>query len=196
MFFCRNRQRIPLGAALALLPLVLASLPKVVQAQQLVEYAVKFVCGVPGIEAQREAVKPGNYATAINIHNPNPDPAAPPVVFAKKAVQAFPQGFDQHPPSDPKTEQLRSDFALEVDCQNISDLLGGPPPPAFMKGFLVIMSPAELDVVAVYTAEPPVSPADGVPHGIALEVVPVPPRFIRPGAPQPPATSKSAPTKK
>src|ERR1700730_16821119 len=50
------------------------------------EYAAKFVCGVPGAEAQREAVKPGNYATAINIHNPNQLSSTPAIQFTKHAV--------------------------------------------------------------------------------------------------------------
>lgn len=190
MFHLRDGKRLGLRAAMAVLPLGLVSVPSFAQTQ--FEYAVKFVCGVPTIEAQREAVKPGNYATAINIHNPNPNPAAPPVIFGKKAVQAFPQGMPPRPPSNIVSEQLRPDFALEVDCQNISDLLGGPPPPAFMKGFVVIFSPSELDVVSVYTAEPPLA-SDGVPHGIALEVLTVVPRVVPiPGSPTATSSSKSS----
>lgn len=54
------------------------------------------------------------YATAINIHNPNTDPAASPVVFVKKAVRARPQGFEPIPPSALVQETVRSNFAVEV----------------------------------------------------------------------------------
>lgn len=187
----RNGKRIARGMVFALLPLALTYLPTSAQAQaQMVEYAAKFVCGVPQIEARREAVKPGNYATAINIHNPNPDPTQT-IQFQKKAVQARPQGSDKLPPSLPQPEMLPSDFALEVDCQNIRDLLGAPPSPAFIKGFVVILSPSELDVVGVYTAEPPVPATGGQINGIALEVVPIAPRFLTTGMPQPGAPKLS-----
>ena len=182
--FPRNGKRIGLRTALALLPLLLASFPRLAQAQQL-QYAVKFMCGIPGVEADREAVKSGNYATAINIHNPSTTG----IDLRKKAVQALPQGVPPVPPSPFKGDTLGPDGALEVDCANIRDLLQLPPPVApFIKGFLVILSPRELDVWGVYTAEqPPPTPGGG----IALEIVgPVPPRQVLPGSvPLPAATN-------
>ncbi len=130
--------------------------------QPVLQYAVKFVCGIPGLEAEREAVKPGNYATAINLHNP----VAGPLRFRKKAVRALPQGFEPIPPSPFTDESIGPDFALEVDCQNIRELLSGPPAPEFITGFLVLEIPfGDLDVWAVYTAQPP-----GSTGGMTLDV--------------------------
>jgi hypothetical protein len=187
MQFSRNAKKLAIQMALSLLLLVLAPLPG---QSQFVQYTAKFMCGVPVLEARREAVKPGNYATAINIHNPDPVSEVP---FEKKAVLAMPQGFDRRPPSPFKQEiPLQPDFAMEVDCQNIRDLLGGPPAPTFITGFVVMVVPgsSELDVVGVYSAEPPVPATGGTPNGIGLEVLPIAPRFM---TGPPPAVNKVAP---
>ena len=135
-------------------------------------YPVKFVCGsIPGEhfdipdgstafepnmqKASREPpVKPGNYATAINIYNYQNDD----VKFTKKAVIARPQGKPLGPISGVITESLGPGQALEVDCPNIASLfeLGGQVVPDFIKGFVEIAvdNPRDqLEVVAVYTAE-------------------------------------------
>jgi hypothetical protein len=143
---------------------------------------------------KREGVKPGNYATAINIHNPNIFANQPPISFLKKAVLSSPEGVTPIPPSTLKRDMLNTDFAEELDCQTIRDLLGAkaPPAPAFIEGFVVIIVPPtpattppthELDVVGVYSSEPPpvTAPVPQI-HGIALEVVPIAPRFITPPA--------------
>lgn len=168
MFFLRDRKKVLLLAALTFTLVVLTSIPTL--AQQQVQYAAKFLCGVPGIEAEREAVKPGNYATAINVHNPLLTAG---VEFRKKAVRALPQGFEPIPPSQFRPEGIGPNFALEIDCQNIRDLLGGPPAPEFIKGFLVILSPIELDVVAVYTGQPP-----GQTGGMTMDVETIQPRRL------------------
>ena len=147
-----------------------------------IEYAAKFVCGIPGSEAQREAVKPGNYATAINIHNSNQLTTTAPINFTKHAILALPEGQNPIPPSRAVSESFPSDFAMEVDCQNIRDILGpiAPPPPAFIKGVLVLLTPppAALDVIGVYSAEAPPKAPDGVPTGMGLEILPILPRTI------------------
>jgi hypothetical protein len=159
---------------------VIATASPSTAATSFTEYAAKFVCGVPGLEAQREAVKPGNYATAINIHNPNQLATTPPINFTKHAVLALSEGTTPRPPFPPVTESLPSDFAMEVDCRNIWDLLKVSPDSPFVKGFLVILAPAgtSLDVVGVYSAEPPPSSAGGPPAGMGLEVLPITPRTI------------------
>jgi len=104
----------------------------------------------------------GLYATAINVHNPAlpkpPDDGT--VVFAKKVAIALPWQ-KSGPVSHFEKAILKANHAFEIDCEEIaaiflSSVPGGtstPPPfPVFLKGFLVIMSPAELDVTAVYTA--------------------------------------------
>lgn len=180
--------RLPLtGFAAALLFVVLAPSFLLAQVEQknapatttFLEYAVKFVCGIPTMEAQREAVKPGNYATAVNIHNPNQLTNTPPIQFTKHAVRAFPEDFTPKPPGPLVGEMLLSDFAMEVDCQNIRDLLHLPHDTTFLKGFLVILEPSTftpLDVVGVYSSEPP--PGQTGIGGMGLEILPITPKTV------------------
>jgi hypothetical protein len=107
------------------------------------EYAVKFVCGKPVLPV----VAPGEYFTAINVHNPSPQP----VSFRKKIAVALP-GEKPGRISRFFQAQLKSDEALEIDCQ---DILRHADETGFLKGFVVIETPLELDVVAVYTAGHP-----------------------------------------
>lgn len=112
-------------------------------------YAVKFICGVstpvkgqpdPGVVAH------GAYYTAINAHNPGKEG----VEFTKKFAIALP-GEKAGRISPYFLAALKADEALEIDCPDILKHLdaGG-----FVKGFAVIQSKLELDVVAVYTAAP------------------------------------------
>ena len=101
------------------------------------------------------------------MHNPNLGlPRAPgddgTVVFAKKVAFALPWQ-KAGPVSQFERAILKANHAFEIDCEEIaatymdsvSRNTGTPPPfPEFLKGFLVIMSPSELDVTAVYTARP------------------------------------------
>jgi len=129
----------------------------------LLVYAAKFICGVwsepsPAVEGP---VEPGSYATAINVHNPNPSEG---VSFAKKAVLLFSanekeEGFEvPKPPSGRREANLGPDYGMEIDARDIrQELLSGQPVPAplFIKGWVVIESPLPLDVVAVYTVRAP-----------------------------------------
>ena len=108
------------------------------------EYAVKFICG----RSDGEILAPGVYYTAINVHNPTNTA----ISFRKKFAVAWPS---ERP--GPKTDfigtELGPDLALEIDCPDIvrhlrAAHIDGP----FFKGFAVIQSKVELDVVAVYTA--------------------------------------------
>lgn len=131
-------------------------------------YAVKFLCGnfLPkppknppdGVEWP---VKPGNYFTAINVHNPN----GIPISFKKKAVLLYradqpPKPESPMPPRDLFGAELKPDYGFEIDCSDIrSKLLGGTAPaPIFIKGWVVIevmgtvADPLQLDVTAVYTS--------------------------------------------
>jgi len=130
------------------------------------EYAVKFVCGSP----QVPVVAPGDYFTAINVHNPSPQQ----VVFRKKIAVALP-GEKAGRVSRFFEAQLKSDEALEIDCQ---DILQHADQKGFLKGFVVIQSPFELDVVAVYTA--------GHPLVETMEVERVEPRSMATVKPVPP----------
>lgn len=105
-----------------------------------VQHAVVFVCGKPdeGIAA------PGAYSTAINVHNPTEVAVA----FRKKFAVGLPEQR-----SGRITEfipgRLGPDAAMEIDCPEIMKRTDTPD---FVKGFAVIESDVELDVVAVYTA--------------------------------------------
>lgn len=114
------------------------------------QYAVKVVCGeVVSLDNVPTPVAPGRYWTAINIHNPtkcqdahfrwkvavaNPGEAGPVTAFSRLVT-------------------LRPDEALEIDCPQVMRALAQPPP-RFVKGYAVLESDIELDVVAVYTGTP------------------------------------------
>ena len=147
------------------------STPQPVQAQGIFSYAVKFVCGFnrsnlgiladgSGAVGGENVVKIGNYATDINIFNPNND-----IEIKKKAVVLVKDGF----PVGREPEVVVPDASQQTsiglphcgatydDCNEILRLAGSPPAagtlPGLFVGFLVIQSEVELDVTAVYTAE-------------------------------------------
>lgn len=107
--------------------------------QVVYEYTAKVICG----ESDGRVLARGQYRTAVNIHNPNVFP----VVFRKKVAVAYPW-CETGPVSDRSRCELGPDAATEIDCEEIREITGQD----FVKGFVVIQSLAELDVVAVYTA--------------------------------------------
>jgi hypothetical protein len=130
------------------------------------EYAAKFVCGkTTGAE-----VAPGSYFTAINVHNP----ATRAITFRKKIAIAGPRETP-----GPVTElfdvRLGPDEALEIDCPDIRE--HARVDAEFLKGFVVLQSDVELDVVGVYSA----APVEG--EITALHMERVPPRRSNGGLP-------------
>lgn len=129
------------------------------------QYAVKFVCGDSG-ENPLQVVK-GTYASAVNVHNPSLSQG---VGFIKKVAIAF---SEQRPgPISPWFRaSLEPDQAFEIDCPDIRKIVASTPTPvplpAFLKGFVVILTPMPLDVTAVYTARP----TDGQVSTMNIEVV-------------------------
>jgi CARDB protein len=128
--------------ARALFSCLLAALPTVAAAQEPTgfEYVVKFVCG----EGDARVVAKGQYYTAINVHNPNEGKLA----FKKKFAIALPSEKAGRVTKFFEAA-LGPDEAFEVDCPDIfqhTEMKG------WVKGFAVIESERELDVVAVYTA--------------------------------------------
>ena len=105
------------------------------------QYAVKFVCG----KSDAGIVAPGQYFTAINVHNPNERG----IRFRKKFAVALPEE-QPGPVSKFFNAKLGPDEAFEIDCPDIFRRTNGKE--GFLKGFAVIESALELDVVAVYTA--------------------------------------------
>jgi hypothetical protein len=172
------------SAAAAAIVLILGSVSALAQTQRrLVEYSAKFLCGDARVEpgSAGAAVRPGNYETSINIHNPQlPIAPLPSVTFVKKVVLALPEGEQPVPPSQFRVDRLQADFAEQVDCKIIRDMLGPPNNTRpFIEGFVVLITldappaiPHELDVVGVYTVTTPPQ------LSISLEMVPVTPRFL------------------
>jgi hypothetical protein len=126
-------------------------------------YSVKFVCGVQRQDtaAGEPPVKPGNYATEINIHNYQYRPQR---VFKKLVplVGVNPNG-GTFVAREPKTAgplkydwvELKADEATMDDCNRIWALMGVPLAanmPVTI-GHLVILSRVDLDIDAVYTAQ-------------------------------------------
>lgn len=113
------------------------------------QYAAKYVCGsvspklgTPG----NGIVAPGAYFTSINVHNPGNER----IEFQKKFVQAKPSENPEGKISQLYSATLLPDGAFEIECADILKRLGVQDP--FVKGFVVLLSRTELDVVAVYTA--------------------------------------------
>ena len=129
------------------------------------QYAVKFVCG----RADGEVLARGEYLTAVNVHNPtNKD-----IEFRKKFAIALPRQRPG-PVSEFTSTRLGPDEALEIDCPDIRERTGVETD--FLKGFVIIESNVELDVVAVYTA----AGADREVETLHLERVPARRREVLP----------------
>lgn len=105
------------------------------------QYSAKFVCG----KSDGKVVAPGEYWTAINVHNPTERG----IKFRKKIAVALPSERPG-PVSKFFNAKLGPDEALEIDRDDI--FRHAKAQTDFLKGFVVIHSEVELDVVAVYTA--------------------------------------------
>lgn len=124
------------------------------------QYTVKYLCG----DGDGVILVKGLYRTAINIHNPY-DFFQRPVCW--KVLSPAPDG-NPTPPGPWQTVELPPDGGMDINCRRIGDLAAGIP-----TGFVVIRSPNELDVVAVYTVERPDQPA------IQLVIETIAPRIIQ-----------------
>jgi hypothetical protein len=157
-----------------------------VHGQYVWSYAAKFVCGFQDINAAgvpapgEPVVKPGNYATEINIHNPSykhmplrkkflvlvnlQNPQSPWIIREPAQVE----------PMKIITMTLGPDYATMDDCNNLWRLTYGaasvpPSPMPVFIGYLVVLSPQELDVDVVYTANAPGSLTTS-PTGVSIDV--------------------------
>lgn len=113
------------------------------------QYSAKFICGVAPVTKPPLGgpVAPGTYYTAINVHDPAMQGGTE---LRKKFAIALP-GEKVGKISGFTNEVLKADEAMEIDCPDILRHLEIKPG-QFVKGFAVIQSTRELDVVAVYTA--------------------------------------------
>jgi hypothetical protein len=131
-------------------------------------YAAKFVCGyqspltsggliIPG----EPVVKPGNYATEINIQNPNFK-----IVPLIKRVIVLVEGDVVHRepgfvgPSGSDVLELQGNFSTLDDCNKLwlnthpqTGVL--PTPMPLFIGYLVILTPLDINVNAVFTTNAP-----------------------------------------
>ncbi len=136
---------------LLLLTLTLLSTPFSTNAQPgrtltLFLYAAKFVCGKSGDQG---IVAPGQYFTAINVHNASPLAA---VRYIKRFAIALPE---ERPGkiSEFTPGTLGPDEAMGIDCNNIYKHTVTPPG-SFLEGYALLYSLSELDVVSIYTTGP------------------------------------------
>ena len=154
-------------------------------------YSVKFVCGLQrplsptgGPILGEPPVKPGNYATEINIHNYTYRE----IKVRKKLLVLVEKGVVVGREPDivrPNPERFASvvltpDSATLDDCNALWRMAGedpNAPNPPITIGYLVILSPVDLDVDAVYTAEVGQQVAGAnfeQPTGISIDVERVP----------------------
>lgn len=131
------------------------------------EYVVKVICGV--FTREEDILATGQYWTAINVYNPAEQNK---VELRVRIAIAFPSGAG--PSFDTPPLGLGPQEALEIDCDYV---MGNARELAnydrrFLKGFVIIRSKLELDVVAVYTAS---GRDDSV---VTLEIERVAPRTI------------------
>ena len=155
-------------------------------------YAVKFVCGLQnpdptGAGVGEPVVKPGNYATEINIHNPNYLYPNGIVIFKKTVILVEDTMIAREPqtagPTGFAEVHLLPDYATLDDCNAIW-MMSHPgttlpsPMPTFI-GYLIIFSRVDMDVVAVYTANSWSQPGALPDGGISQDVETVAPKRIK-----------------
>jgi len=150
-------------------------------------YTVKFVCGLQRpVQAPGETiVKPANYATEVNIFSPfpQPNPVRKRIILLVDEGKAIGREPEQQGPRGFDRILLKPGFATMDDCNRLWQLthpgLPLPMPMPLTIGFLVLESPRELDVDAVYTAGTPgfVTGAN-LPQGISIDVERVPGRRL------------------
>ena len=155
--------------------------------QQVFLYSAKFICGsIEGsgdnAAADEPPVKPGNYATAINMHNVLDEPAH----LKYWASIAFPANDGTGPVSGEVSVQLGARRAMELGCPQLSMLFAQPDfaQSRFVKGFVTIESDVEIEVAAVYTSEKleirtgPSPNAIAVGTGMSMDVEYIEPRIV------------------
>ena len=110
-------------------------------------YEIKFVCGKRPAQTSSsdwDAVSPGSYYTAVNIYNASTDSIE---------IKTFIATTDARPIGGRRlvgpTLSLQPRQALEMDC---NEIVRAARSRGFLKGFVVIVSPQPLEIVAVYTA--------------------------------------------
>ncbi len=113
-------------------------------------YPVKITC-VPHFGPASPALMPAKYRTAVNVHNPWDMPANIEKWVTLSPPQGNPSIMSEH-----VTEVLNPWWAFDVDCKHMKNDFIWPTTAELKvpggKGFMVIKSDKELDVVAIYTS--------------------------------------------
>ena len=151
----RTSRSLSLMFCLAMLALT-ASSPAHAQLKTSFQYSVKALCTLLGDIGFGDALSPGRYRTVINIHNPTEKKFEVARKFALAGGPTDPFGSFSVTPY--KSLTLSPDQAIAFNCFDIANFYcpidGVCVDFTAIDGFLVINSPAELDVVAVYTGNP------------------------------------------
>jgi hypothetical protein len=126
-------------------------------------FSAKFVCGtqLPTSSNQEPTVRPGSYATDINIHNYHPNQ---PVTLEKQVILLVvgDDAIGREPNLGKQFKPLKLTLppgqATMDDCTAIRKLIPDiPSAPRLIVGFLQIKSSDDLNVTGVYTVNPPSS---------------------------------------
>jgi len=123
----------------------------------LVSYSVKFVCGIQDADELKVGmVRPGIYATEINIHNYNNTEVRVRKLVLPLVIGGEPQGREPRfvGVANQDNISLPPDTATMDDSFRIGELVYGSPPPEPLPltiGYLEIVSTQPLAVDAVYT---------------------------------------------
>ena len=125
-------------------------------------YSVKFVCGTQSplnLNAPAEPpVKPGNYATVINVEGLNTDIGAGAIISPAGGAPS---------PNTINLSPLSLFVTKDITCADIAKALGVPPP-SFVTGYVNVVDNTSrgLSVTAVYTSQgcvfPPILTAVGL----------------------------------
>ena len=165
-----------LGAVMLPLAVLALGVAQPAEAQQpLFQYSAKVVCGaqrpIVATEVGEPVVKPGNYATEINIHNIqfSQQRVFKQVVLVVKNGEPVGREPNAQPPTPFVTVPIGPRFAMMDDCNQIWEMaFPGTVPPNPMPltiGYLSIISLVEIDVDVVYTTQvfQPQAPQDQPP---------------------------------
>jgi hypothetical protein len=111
-------------------------------------YSIKFVY-IPTVGLDKDSVfVPQNYSTVVNVHNTYNGS----IDFSKKAVIAQSQDEEREQISVPKSDFLKLDEALSINCNDILNLFNNAPS-TIGDGFIVLKTNVKLDASAVYTTQ-------------------------------------------
>jgi hypothetical protein len=142
------------GIVAAFLAVGIALIAGVAPSYAQTTYAVKFVCGTqppapPGFRVPEEPpVKPGNYATVINVQGLFQSDLVSETTITSKISLAGASGPAQTGP----TLTLKRFQTGDITCLDIADALPSPISP-FITGYLNLQTAHTIAVTAVYTSQ-------------------------------------------